>query len=285
MKLGFTNGQQFKAKIRNLAKEKHLDPQLLMQEVVLDEIVDRISRSQYRDNLILKGGFLIASMLGVDTRSTRDIDTSIKGLPVNQDEVLKVFTEIADMNEPDGEITIQITKIDDIRVAADYAGFRIHLRAKIYASEVDTKIDVSTGDTITPREISWHHHTIFNNQDIMVMAYNVETILAEKLESMVARKDLNTRLKDYYDLYLFDKVKIQNINFETLKAALLATAKLRGTEALLPNYAATIKTLRNDTTLRSLWLKYQERNEYARGIEYAATCDAALDLVNAIGLP
>lgn len=285
MKLGFTNGQQFKAKIRNLAKEKHLDPQLLMQEVVLDEIVDRISRSQYRDNLILKGGFLIASMLGVDTRSTRDIDTSIKGLPVNQDEVLKVFTEIADMNEPDGEITIQITKIDDIRVAADYAGLRIHLRAKIYASEVDTKIDVSTGDTITPREISWHHHTIFNNQDIMVMAYNVETILAEKLESMVARKDLNTRLKDYYDLYLFDKVQIQNINFETLKAALSATAKLRGTEALLPNYAATIKTLRNDTTLRSLWLKYQERNEYARGIEYAATCDAALDLVNAIGLP
>lgn len=256
-----------------------------MQEVVLDEIVDRISQSQYRDNLILKGGFLIASMLGVDTRSTRDIDTSIKGLPVNQDEVLKVFTEIADMNEPDGEITIQITKIDDIRVAADYAGFRIHLRAKIYASEVDTKIDVSTGDTITPREISWHHHTIFNNQDIMVMAYNVETILAEKLESMVARKDLNTRLKDYYDLYLFDKVQIQNINFETLKAALLATAKLRGTEALLPNYAATIKMLRNDTTLRSLWLKYQERNEYARGIEYAATCDAALDLVNAIGLP
>lgn len=285
MKIGFTNGQQFKAKIRNLAKEKHLDPQLLMQEVVLDEIVDRISQSQYRDNLILKGGFLIASMLGVDTRSTRDIDTSIKGLPVNQDEVLKVFTEIADMNEPDGEITIQITKIDDIRVAADYAGFRIHLRAKIYASEVDTKIDVSTGDTITPREISWHHHTIFNNQDIMVMAYNVETILAEKLESMVARKDLNTRLKDYYDLYLFDKVQIQNINFETLKAALLATAKLRGTEALLPNYAATIKMLRNDTTLRSLWLKYQERNEYAPGIEYAATCDAALDLVNAIGLP
>lgn len=216
MKLGFTNGQQFKATVCNLAKDKHLDPQLLMQEVVLDELVDRISRSNYRDNLILKGGFLLASMLGVDTRATRDIDTSIKGLTVSKASVLNVFTEIVEMNDAESDITIRITKIDDIRGSADYAGFRLHMRATIYASEVDTKIDVSTGDTNTPREISWHHHTMFNDQEIMVMAYNVETILAEKLESIVARKDLNTRLKDYYDLYLFDQVQIKNIDFATL---------------------------------------------------------------------
>jgi hypothetical protein len=277
MKLGFTNGQQFKAKVRALAKEKQIDPQILMQEVVLDEIVDRISRSPYRDHLILKGGFLIASMVGVDT--------SIKGLPVNKDEVLKIFTEIADMNEPDGDVQLKIAKSDDIRVAADYAGFRIHIEAKIYTSIIDTKIDVSTGDTITPREISWHHHTIFNDQVITVMAYNMETILAEKLESMVARQELNSRMKDYYDLYLFDKVQRQNIDFKVLKDALLATAKLRGTEAMLPRYAEIITKLRASALLKQRWEKYRVAYVYSEGITYEATCNAALDLVNAIGLP
>lgn len=282
MKLGFSNGQQFKTKVRNLAKEKQIDPQILMQEVALDEIVDRISRSAYRDNLILKGGFLIASMLGVDTRSTRDVDTSVKGLPVTKEEILKVFTDIADMNEPDSDITIRIAKIDDIRVAAEYAGFRIHIEAKIYNSVVDTKIDVSTGNTITPREISWHHHTIFNDQDIMVKAYNMETILAEKLESMVVRQELNSRMKDFYDLYLFDKVQRQNIDFKVLKDALQATAELRGSEALLPRYAEIIETLLGSVILKQRWEEYRVAYVYSENITYEATCDAALNLVNEI---
>jgi hypothetical protein len=213
------------------------------------------------------------------------VDTSIKGLPVNKDEVLKIFTEIADMNEPDGDVQLKIAKIDDIRVAADYADFRIHIEAKIYTSIIDTKIDVSTGDTITPREISWHHHTIFNDQVITVMAYNMETILAEKLESMVARQELNSRMKDYYDLYLFDKVQRQNIDFKVLKDALLATAKLRGTEAMLPRYAEIITKLRASALLKQRWEKYRVAYVYSEGITYEATCNAALDLVNAIGLP
>ncbi|WP_125766684.1 nucleotidyl transferase AbiEii/AbiGii toxin family protein [Lapidilactobacillus wuchangensis] len=285
MKLGFSNGQQFKAKVRNLAKEKQIDPQILMQEVALDEIVDRISRSPYRDNLILKGGFLIASMLGVDTRATRDVDTSVKGLPVTKEEILKAFTDIADMNEPDSDVTIRIAKIGDIRVAAEYAGFRIHIEAKIYNSVVDTKIDVSTGDTITLREISWHHRTIFNDQDILIMAYNMETILAEKLESMVVRQELNSRMKDFYDLYLFDKVQRQNIDFKVLKDALLATAKLRGTEEMLPRYVEIITRLRASALLKQRWEKYRVAYVYSEGVTYEATCDAALDLVNAIGLP
>ncbi|MFT8486777.1 MAG: nucleotidyl transferase AbiEii/AbiGii toxin family protein [Lacticaseibacillus paracasei] len=271
--------------MRNLAKEKQIDPQILMQEVALDEIVDRISRSPYRDNLILKGGFLIASMLGVDTRATRDVDTSVKGLPVTKEEILKVFTDIADMNEPDSDVTIRIAKIDDIRVAAEYAGFRIHIEAKIYNSVVDTKIDVSTGNTITPREISWHHRTIFNDQDILIMAYNMETILAEKLESMVVRQELNSRMKDFYDLYLFDKVQRQNIDFKVLKDALLATAKLRGTEEMLPRYVEIITRLRASALLKQRWEKYRVAYVYSEGVTYEATCDAALDLVNAIGLP
>ncbi|KRL52969.1 nucleotidyl transferase AbiEii/AbiGii toxin family protein [Furfurilactobacillus rossiae] len=279
MKLGFTNGQQFKSKVRMLARQKHVNPQLLMQEVVLDEVADRIAHSRYRHNLILKGDFLIASMLGVDTRSTRDIDTAVKGLPVSRGEVQKVFTEILNASKPDDDIIIRIVKIDDIRVGADYAGFRVHLHADIYASEVEAKIDVSTGDTITPREVSWHHHTIFNNQDILVMAYNVETILAEKLESMVARKDLNTRLKDYYDLYLFDKTQIQNIDFKTLHLAILATSKVRGTSTLVGSYVSIIEELSVNDTLKKLWHRYHDKNEYAQGIKYEATCYAAIDLV------
>lgn len=285
MKLGFSNGQQFKAKVRNLAKEKKIDPQILMQEVVLDEIVDRISRSPYRDNLIIKGGFLIASMLGIDTRATRDVDTSIKGLPVTKEEILKVFMNIADMNEPDSDVTIRITKIEDIRVPAEYAGFRIHIEAKIYNSVVDSKIDISTGDTITPREISWHHRTIFNDQDILVMAYNMETILAEKLESIVVRRELNTRMKDFYDLYLFDKLKRQNIDFEVLKDALRRTAAHRGSKALLPQYTEIITTMRESVLLKRRWEKYRVANVYSENVTYEATCDAALDLVSGIGLP
>lgn len=279
MKLGFTNGQQFKANIRNLAQKKQINPQLLMQEVVLDELVDRISRSSYRNNLILKGGFLIASMLGIDTRSTRDIDTSIKGLPVTKSEILKVFTEVINVANDKTYCEITITRIEDIRVAADYAGFRIHLKAKIFASEVDTKIDVSTGDTITPREVSWYHHTIFNNQQIMIMAYNTETILAEKIETVIVRKDLNTRLKDYYDLYLFDKVQLQNIDFKVLNTAIRTTATIRGTEALLVTYEETAKTLKDSRELKLLWKKYQNANAYARGISYEATCEAVVDLI------
>lgn len=284
MRLGFINGQQFKAKVRNLAKQKGIDSQILMQEVVLDEVVDRISHSRYRDYLILKGGFLIASMLGVDTRSTRDIDTSIKGLPVTKAEVLKIFTEIIDMNDLSDDLTIKINKVEDIQMAAEYMGFRVHLEAKIFSIIVDTKIDVSTGDAITPREISWHHHTIFNGQEITVMAYNMETILAEKLESMVARQELTTRMKDYYDLYLFDKIQRQNINFELLKKALLATSKQRGTESLLPSYRNVILRLRESPILKQRWEKYRLANVYSDNISYEDTCDAVLELVKNIGI-
>lgn len=284
MKLGLRNGQQFKAKIRNLAKQKQVSPQVLMQEVALDEIVDRISRSPYREQLILKGGFLIASMIGIDTRSTRDLDTSVRGLPVTKDEMLKVFNTIVKMNETDGDVTLRITKIDEIRSGDNYEGFRIHLEAKIFASVIDTKIDISTGDVITPHEISWYHHTIFNDQKIMVMAYNMETILAEKIEAIVARQEQTTRMKDYYDLYLFDKVRREQINFKMLETAINATAKLRGTDYLLPKYQEIIQEVSNSKVLAERWKKYSLANAYSQEISYQETCDAALDLIQQANL-
>ncbi|WP_262316898.1 nucleotidyl transferase AbiEii/AbiGii toxin family protein [Lacticaseibacillus parakribbianus] len=250
-----------------------------MQEVVLDELADRISHSPYRTNLILKGGFLIASMLGVDTRSTRDMDTAIKGLPVTVAKISEVFSDIVNMNTPENDIQLTMMHVESIREDAEYTGYRVHMQARVFGSVIDTKVDVSTGDVITPREISWHHRTIFNQQDILVMAYNMETILAEKLETIVARQEANTRMKDFYDVYLFDKVRGDELSFKTLWAAIRATAARRAAVPTLTEYANIATALGQSRTLNERWLRYQKAFAYSRGITFAAACDAAAELI------
>lgn len=278
MKLSFTNGQQFKAKIRNRARHDHITPQLLMQEVLLDELVERISKSAYRDNLILKGGFLIASLLGVDTRSTRDIDTSVKGIDVSKGQISKVFNEICSMNK-DSDITLTVKNIEDIREKAEYSGFKVHIEGKIYTSRVETKIDVSTGDIITPGQIEYRHHMIFNNQSVMIMAYNIESILSEKIETIVSRQELNTRLKDYYDVYMFDKYNKQDIDFGVLKAAIIKTMDERGTSSLIGKLQNIIESNMISLSLKDGWNKYRNSNYYAKNITFEETCNSAIDLV------
>ncbi|WP_461227362.1 nucleotidyl transferase AbiEii/AbiGii toxin family protein [Lacticaseibacillus suihuaensis] len=245
----------------------------------MDEIADRISHSSYRNNLILKGGFLIASMLGVDTRSTRDMDTAIKGLPVTVAKISDVFSDIVNMNTPENDIQLTMTHVEPIREDAEYTGYRVHMQALVFGSVIDTKVDVSTGDVITPREISWHHRTLFNQQDILVMAYNMETILAEKLETIVTRQEANTRMKDYYDVYLFDKVRGDELSFKTLRAAIRATAARRAAVPILTEYASIATELAHSRTLNERWLRYQKAFAYSRGITFSAACDAIAELI------
>lgn len=279
MRLSFTNGQQFKAKIKNKAHQEHITPQLLMQEVLLDELVERISKSVYRDNLILKGGFLIASLLGVDTRSTRDIDTSVKGIDVSKEQITKVFNEICNMNK-DSDITLTVKKIEDIRETAEYSGFRVHIEGNIYASRLETKVDVSTGDIITPSQIEYRHHMIFNDQSVIIMAYNIESILSEKIETIVSRQELNTRLKDYYDIYMFDKYNKKDIDFEVLKQALIKTMDERGTSSLVGKLQTIIESNMLSSNLNNGWNKYSSSNYYAKNITFEETCNSAVDLIN-----
>ncbi|KRO00588.1 nucleotidyl transferase AbiEii/AbiGii toxin family protein [Companilactobacillus kimchiensis] len=278
MILGFTNGQQFKAKIKNKAQQEHILPQILMQEVLSDELIERISISDYRDNLILKGGFLIASLLGIDTRSTRDIDTSIKGLDVSRDEISKVFKSICDMNE-NSDIQLTLKRIEDIRESAEYSGFRVHIEGIVYASRIEVKIDVSTGDVITPSQIEYRHHMIFNDQSVLIMAYNIETILAEKLETIVSRQELNTRLKDYYDLYMFDRHNKNDIDFQLLKSAIIETLKNREDTKLIGQFNNILEHNMKSPILETNWKKYQNSNYYANNISFEDTCNSDIDLV------
>lgn len=160
MRLDFSNKKQFLYKIRKYAKVRKISPQILLQEIVLDDLLDRIAHSKYKNNLVLKGGFLIASLIGMDIRSTRDIDTSIIGLPVTEKEILKVFSEICAIQLPNDEIILEIVKIDDIRKNTEYAGYRIHIKAKVYETLVDVKVDISTGDVITEQAIKYGHNLL-----------------------------------------------------------------------------------------------------------------------------
>ncbi|AVV98384.1 nucleotidyl transferase AbiEii/AbiGii toxin family protein [Lactiplantibacillus plantarum] len=284
MKLEFTNQKQFLARIRKLAKERRITPQIMLQEIILDDLIDRISNSPYQNNLVLKGGFLLASLIGTDTRSTRDIDTSIVGLPVTEDKMKSVFREICDIELPDDIIKLSIVKIDEIREDDEYSGYRIHIRAQIYTTRVDVKIDISTGDVITERATQYGHKMILEDRTIQIMAYTVETIIAEKLETIVSRADANTRLKDFYDLYLLNRQGKAEIKFDILKKAIQATSEKRETADQLGAYISVLTALKASPSLQRLWIAYQKSNEYARGIDFGITCDAAIDLIKKSGL-
>lgn len=284
MKLEFTDQKQFLARIRKLAKERKITPQIMLQEIILDDLIDRISNSPYQNNLVLKGGFLLASLIGTDTRSTRDIDTSIVGLPVTEDKMKSVFREICDIELPDDIIKLSIVKIDEIREDDEYSGYRIHIRAQIYTTRVDVKIDISTGDVITERAMQCGHKMILEDRTIQIMAYTVETIIAEKLETIVSRADANTRLKDFYDLYLLNRQSKAEIKFNILKKAIQATSEKRETADQLGAYISVLTALKASPSLQRLWIAYQKSNEYARGIDFGITCDAAIDLIKKSGL-
>ncbi|MHC9533287.1 nucleotidyl transferase AbiEii/AbiGii toxin family protein [Dellaglioa sp. L3N] len=280
MKLAFVDKKQFLAKIKKLAKERNITPQIMLQEIVLDDLIDQISNSRYKDNLVLKGGFLIASLIGTNTRSTRDIDTSISGLPVTEDKMKNVFQEICNIELPEDIIKLSIVKIDEIREEDRYSGYRIHICAQIYATRVDVKIDVSTGYVITERAIKYGHKMILENRTVQIMAYTVETVIAEKLETIVSRADANTRLKDFYDLYLFDHQDKTVIRFDVLNKAIQATSEKREITEQLGNYISVL----TDQHFQKLWLDYQKPNEYAHGIKFGDTCDAVIDLALKSGL-
>ncbi|EHO51649.1 nucleotidyl transferase AbiEii/AbiGii toxin family protein [Lentilactobacillus kisonensis] len=278
MKLEFTGRKQFLARIRKLAKERKITPQIMLQEIILDDLIDRISNSRYKNNLVLKGGFLIASLIGTDTRSTRDIDTSVVGLPVTEDKMKSVFQKICDIELPEDIIKLSILGIGEIREEDEYSGYRIHISAQIYTTRVDVKIDISTGDVITERAIQYGHKMILEDRTVQIMAYTVETIIAEKLETIVSRADANTRLKDFYDLYLLDHQDKAEIRFDVLKRAIQATSAKRETINQLHTYTSVLTALKTSPSLQRLWVAYQKSNEYAQGIDFGATCDAAIDL-------
>lgn len=275
------NAMQLKAIIKNLAKEKHISAQLVMQNFMLERLLERISISTYRYNFILKGGFLIAAMVGLDTRSTMDMDATIKGLPVNEQTVYQMFYEICRI-ELNDEVAFNLRYIEEIRETDEYIGYRIALTANYPPMEIPLKLDITTGDKITPKEVQYEFRLLLENRNITILAYNLETIIAEKLETVISRGDQNTRPRDYYDIYILYKLQYENIRLEDLKNALYATTQKRHSSGSVESYKEIIGIVRESHIMQTQWLNYQKDFEYALGIAFSDICDTVIQLMDAL---
>jgi predicted nucleotidyltransferase component of viral defense system len=273
------NAMQLKAVIKNISKDKHISAQLVMQNFMLERLLERISVSKYRQNFILKGGFLIAAMVGLDTRATMDMDATIKGWPVNEESIKNMFLDICKIDLQD-DVTFEFKKIGEIREGDDYTGYRVSLSANYPPMAVPLKLDITTGDKITPREIEYRFKLLLEDREIPVLAYNLETVMAEKLETVVSRGDQNTRPRDYYDIYILAKMQYKNIETEYLRAALDATSKKRGSSEILKEYKNIIDIVRNSDVMIKQWRTYQRDFEYATDISFDEVCDAVVRMMD-----
>ncbi|MBC8596317.1 nucleotidyl transferase AbiEii/AbiGii toxin family protein [Qingrenia yutianensis] len=275
------NAMQLKAYVKNLAKEKKISAQIVLQNYMLERLLERISVSKYHDNFILKGGFLLAAMVGLDTRATMDMDATIKGLPVTKETISGMFVDICKIHIDD-DINFEFSGIDDIREDDEYGGYRVSLTGNYPPMAVPLKIDITTGDKITPREMVYSFNLMFEERSINVLAYTVETILAEKLETIISRGNQNTRQRDYYDVYILNTLQKQNIDNQILKEAFAATVKKRGTGHIVANYKEIIETVANSTVMNNQWTRYQKEFEYAKEISFENTCKAVNELMEEI---
>lgn len=275
------NPMQLKALIKNLSAEKNISAQLVMQNYMMERLLERISRSKYKENFILKGGFLIASIVGLDTRATMDLDTTIKGLELTHDTIRSMFEDICMITIEDN-VSFTVQRTSDIRESDDYPGVRVNIVASYSPLKVPITVDVTTGDKITPREIEYSFRLLFDNRFITIMAYNLETILAEKLETVLSRNIANTRPRDFYDIYILYTLRGSECNHEILKAALEETAKKRGSLQVLSTYESIIADIRINAAMHNFWANYQKAFNYAKDISFEETCDVVLKLMNLI---
>lgn len=273
---------QLKAIVKNMAKEKRISAQLVLQNYMLERFLERVSLSSYRENFIIKGGFLIASMVGLDSRATMDMDATIKGYPVSI-ETIQAMTEKILAVPVDDNISFEFKSIGEIREGDEYGGYRVALTANYGKMAVPLKLDITTGDKITPKEIEYEYKLMLEDRSISVMAYNLPTILAEKLETVVSRGDQNTRPRDYYDVFTLTKLLFENIDLGTLRDALQATAEKRGSVDVVKQYREIMDAVRNSPMMNRQWGDYQKDFGYAAGIEFEETCDAVVAIMDKIG--
>jgi predicted nucleotidyltransferase component of viral defense system len=257
--------RQLKALVRNRSKGDSAKAHMIIRNYVMERFLERLSLSQYRNNLILKGGALIASMVGLDNCSTMDVDATLKNFPLDEASAKKVAKEIADIKIDDG-MAFEIKSVSPIMDEADYPGIRLMLDATLENMHIPLKIDFSTGDVITPREISYSFRLLFEERTISILAYNLETVLAEKIETLLARGTTNTRMRDFYDIYVLVGTQEQNIDETILKAAFINTAKKRGSIALISDADLILEEISESETLMGFWRSYQRKFDYAADI-------------------
>ena len=254
-------------KSKKLAKESGLTQLELYQRFMFERILERISLSQYNENFILKGGLLLSAMLGINTRSTRDMDISIRGIDVSQEKMLKILNEILSI-DIDDKVKFEVVNITDIRADDEYGGNKYHLVGRLENLKVSLEIDISTGDEITPKELNFEYISIFDNKKINIGTYNIETILSEKIETILRRGKYNTRMKDYYDVYFFLMKLKKDINIKIFKQALNNTLRKREAFDYYNDYKQILDLIAEDDRITNYWNTYKKKNKYAENIEF-----------------
>ena len=276
--MGFTP-EQIKGRIKSVAKQNNADARTLMRIYMMERFLERLAQSEYRDNFIIKGGILVTAMIGVAHRSTMDIDTSMKNLNLSAEDALRVVNRVKDIDLDDG-VSFDVKDVSNIMDEMEYPGIRVTMNANVGRLITPLKIDISTGDVITPRAIEFNNDLLLEDRSISLWSYNLETILAEKLQTVLARGILNTRMRDFYDIRMLLDTYEDKVNKAVLKDAFAATCKKRGTDHLQEQAEEIIKIIEADEQLQVLWRAYQKKYSYAAEIDYASVISGVRKLMD-----
>jgi predicted nucleotidyltransferase component of viral defense system len=271
------NLRQVKDLIKNLAKEKDINAQILLRNYMLERLLERISLSDFKNKFILKGGMLVSSIIGIGMRSTIDMDATIKSSPVTMSSIRSILDSILVVPVDDG-VEIKLLSIKEIRLEDKYPGFRVSMEALMESARIPLKIDITTGDIITHKEVVYKYDLLLEDRSIKILAYNIETVIAEKFETVIARGVSNTRVRDFYDIYTLLKIQGHNIDKNILGEAIIATAEKRGTKSILLEGELVLKEVFQSENLLKTWNRYQKQYSYAAHIHWNQIKEAIYEI-------
>ncbi len=276
--MGLTSAQA-KGRIKNIASKNGADPRVLMRIYMMERFLERVSLSVYKDNFIIKGGILITSMVGISMRSTMDIDTTVKGQDLSLENAQRIISDIAEIQLDDG-VSFIIKDVETIMDEMEYPGIRFHLDAIFEKMITPIKIDVSTGDVITPKAIEYNYSLMLEERKIELWSYNLETILGEKLQTILVRERANTRMRDFYDICVLVEMYVDEIKVDDFKAAYEATCRKRESLHIIGDEEKIIGIIENDSQLNNQWVNYQKKFSYASDISFEKTIICAKKLIS-----
>lgn len=271
----------FKAKIKQLSKEKGITTQQVQQNYLIEAFLTKLSKSDYKENFIVKGGYLIGELVGLDLRATMDLDATIKGFTLTKERLFEIANEIV-MIPTEESFVFSVEGVEDIRKTDDYPGLKLKLIATFERIEVVVTIDVTTGDVITPKEMDFNFRKIFNDGKIELLSYPLETILAEKIETILSRGIGNTRPRDFYDVFILLKLKNKQIEYMVLKTAFYNTRKKRQSVFEMRDCELVLQEIRESEFQRGLWSKYQRQYVYAKDVTFDEVMDANVNIMKKI---
>lgn len=275
------NSNKLNSIIKSRAKGNNVVSLHLHQMFFFEHVLMRLEKSKYRDNIILKGGVLLSSIIGSDMRTTKDIDTTLKSMPLNEKSIRNIFEEILSIDIDDG-IKFNIENIKDIRLEDEYSGYRINVYGEFDNLKTHFFIEITTGDIVTPREIMYTYNSIFENKKINIMAYTIETIIAEKFESIISKNITTTRAKDFYDIYIIINNHRNDINKKTLVKAIENTFKHRNTNYDVKYISDIFEIIKDSTSLKQVFNNYSKKLDYIKNIKFDDTIEAIQTIINII---